>query len=74
MTQSNPLILMVDQLNRTVSPDGPADWLPTPPPWSISASKPPPAGTMNPSAQRCANPKPAVGLCMRRCAMAPNYP
>ena len=30
MTQPNILILMVDQLNGTLFPDGPADWLHAP--------------------------------------------
>ena len=30
MTRPNILILMVDQLNGTLFPDGPADWLHTP--------------------------------------------
>ena len=30
MSQPNILILMVDQLNGTLFPDGPADWLHTP--------------------------------------------
>ncbi|NNL36078.1 MAG: choline-sulfatase, partial [Silicimonas sp.] len=30
MAQPNILILMVDQLNGTLFPDGPADWLHTP--------------------------------------------